>query len=169
MDNNIKILYATENDIENIQDVLRQASKEVYEICGLSQNDFEKQFTDEPQEVNKRTEMIKNLDENEKIVVAKTEDKVIGMGHIEESSDENIVQAVYVLPEYQNKGVGLLLWNEMKKWLNPSKKTVLYVFEKNINAIKFYNKVGFNFVKNAGEHPLKNGKSISQIEMGLSK
>lgn len=154
-----------EDDAESIQDVLRRASEDVYKTCGLSQIDFELQFAED--KPNERKETIKNLGEKEKIVVARDESGVVGMGYIEESDSENIVQAVYVLPEYQKQGVGTLLWTEMKKWINPEKRTVLYVFEKNINAINFYSKMGFKFVRNAGEHPLKSGKSIPQIEMML--
>lgn len=55
------------------------------------------------------------------------------------------IWGIYLLPEYWNMGIGseLINWgiNELKK--RNYSKVILWVLEENINARKFYEKVGF--------------------------
>ncbi|MBI2610790.1 GNAT family N-acetyltransferase [Candidatus Kaiserbacteria bacterium] len=49
----------------------------------------------------------------------------------------------YVLPEYQNRGVGKFFWAAALKFLDLSKDTIVNVATFNENAIAFYAKLGF--------------------------
>ena len=52
--------------------------------------------------------------------------------------------ALYVLQKYQKYGIGKALLNKCLELL-PSPSVVLFVLERNQNAIEFYKKCGFSF------------------------
>ena len=84
--------------------------------------------------------------------------------------EKNQLQMIYVLPEYQGKGIGKLLWNEVKKYLDKTKETYVELVTYNENAIKFYQKLG---VVDTGKRFLeerfrmKSGNILPQMEMKL--
>lgn len=79
------------------------------------------------------------------------EDKAAGLMTIGKCRDEEKddtygeIWGIYLLPEYWNKGIGtyFINWglNELKS--RGYKKVTLWVLEENINARKFYEKIGF--------------------------
>jgi ribosomal protein S18 acetylase RimI-like enzyme len=81
------------------------------------------------------------------------------------------LQAIYVLPEYQGRGVGKALWNEIRKNFDPKRKTIVNVAIYNIKAISFYEKLGF---KDTGKRwqdetfKMKSGSRIPEMEMELN-
>ena len=118
--------------------------------------------------IQKRREMIKNLPRNEKYLVAKVGNKVIGVCIAIKHKDKNVLSAIYVLPKYQGKGVGGLLWNAVKNFLNPKKDTVVHVATYNLNAIRFYKKLGFRVSRRRFLEErlrMKSGSIIPQTEM----
>jgi ribosomal protein S18 acetylase RimI-like enzyme len=77
---------------------------------------------------------------------------------------------IYVLPEYQGKGIGKLLWNELSKYLDINKETFVEVATYNENAIKFYEKLGFvdtNKRFTDERFRMRSGGIIPQMEMKL--
>jgi len=84
--------------------------------------------------------------------------------------DFNQLQAIYVLPTYQHKGVGKALWNTASKFINPDKKTIVQVADYNEKAIKFYEKLGFvDTGKRFSDKKftMKSGAIIPEMEMVL--
>lgn len=53
------------------------------------------------------------------------------------------VQAIYVLPEYWDKGVGGELMRAIEQALPPSHSTILWVLRDNQRALRFYEKLGY--------------------------
>ncbi len=58
---------------------------------------------------------------------------------------EIFIDSIVVLKEYQSRGIGRLFMQEIKKLAKDLKydKITLNVWEKNINAVNFYKKLGF--------------------------
>jgi ribosomal protein S18 acetylase RimI-like enzyme len=45
--------------------------------------------------------------------------------------------------EYQGKGIGKSMWNELLNFFDPTKKIMVEVADYNKNAIRFYESLGF--------------------------
>ncbi len=93
------------------------------------------------------------------------------MCSVRKNADENELQAIYVLPEHQGKGIGKLLWQKAAEFFDEKLPVVLRVADYNESAIAFYRHLGF--VEHVGKfhtedwHDLKNGKKIPVITMVL--
>jgi ribosomal protein S18 acetylase RimI-like enzyme len=95
-------------------------------------------------------------------------DKVVGVCRVVNHPDKNQLQAIYVLPEYQGRGVGRMLWEEAQKYFDIEKDTIVHVADYNEKAIGFYKKVGFvDTGKRFSEerYKMKSGAIISEMEM----
>ncbi len=83
----------------------------------------------------------------EGILVAKEEDRVIGfLGYGNRGAEApgiGEVFALYVLPEYHGKGVGLSLMKAGIRQLAAYDEICLWVLKENARAIRFYEKCGF--------------------------
>ena len=85
-----------------------------------------------------------------KIWVAKHKDQIIGYAHIQpESSVKAKVDKLYVLPEYQNQGVGKQLMEIIDHYatVNLIQRVILRVNKLNSKAIKAYLKYGFRITE----------------------
>lgn len=86
-----------------------------------------------------------------RVLVAEAEGQVVGFSCFgpcrdeEASSSAGEIWALYVLPDYWDKGVGRRLWLESHRQLVEQGSTVisLWVLEKNLKAIRFYRAAGF--------------------------
>jgi ribosomal protein S18 acetylase RimI-like enzyme len=99
---------------------------------------------------------------------AKDGDTVVGLCRVVRSETENRLQAIYVLPEYQGRGIGTLLWNEAQKYLDKDKDIVVAVAEYNQNAIDFYTRLGFEDTGKRWKDEkftMKSGVQIPEMEM----
>lgn len=72
------------------------------------------------------------------------------------------------MPEFQNKGIGTMLWSKAMEFLDPQKDTVVQVADYTQNAINFYTKLGF--VDTGKRTPqesgrFKSGAIITDMEM----
>lgn len=77
------------------------------------------------------------IDGIEKGIFAKAGDNVIGVCFPIELETVNQLRAIYVLPDYQRHGTGLLLWNEAQKKFNSKKDVIVHVATYNAKAIAF--------------------------------
>lgn len=152
IDNNSKnmsltIRNATPKDVRGIQTVFKEAWLMTYpnEQYGVTKEDIEEYFKDvyNKDKLDKFSDWIRNIPNNSKIFVAELENEIIGMCRIFITEDFNQLQAIYVLPPYQNQGIGKMLWDESLKYFDKNKKIIVQVATYNTNAIKFYEKLGF--------------------------
>jgi ribosomal protein S18 acetylase RimI-like enzyme len=101
--------------------------------------------------------------------VAKAGNKIVGFCLVVKDKEFNELKVIYVLPEYQGKGIGKTLANKGLALLDPDKDTIIEVVEYNKGAIGFYEKLGFvEFEKGKG-HEVSNGKIMPTIRMKLNK
>jgi ribosomal protein S18 acetylase RimI-like enzyme len=173
--NNIVTTPPSPEDVLGIINVFYKTWLATYpnEELGITIEDIEHKYKDRLSEENvaKRAKRIAEPPVNEQLLVAKINNKVIGVcrGIIHENANQ--LQAIYILPEYQGKGIGGLLWQEINKFFDLNKHTIVEVASYNQNAINFYTKLGF---KDTGESfndeglKMKNGAVIPQIRMILA-
>lgn len=85
----------------------------------------------------------------------------------QKSGGLNRIHSMYVLPDYQRRGIGTALWNAGKEVLDLASATLLYVAEYTVRAICFYERLGF--VETGEQEPGKfcfpSGARIPRIEM----
>jgi ribosomal protein S18 acetylase RimI-like enzyme len=169
---NIKIVLATPEDATGIQEVFYKTWLDTYpnEECGITVDDIEYRykdhFTDEA--LKKRAEKIANMPKDQTFLLAKDKDKVVGVSRVVRHKDNNELQAIYVLPEYQGKGIGKLFWEEAKKHFDINKSIIVVVASYNNKAIDFYKKLGFKDTGKRFEYEkfrFKSGAIIPMMEM----
>jgi len=127
---------------------------------------FRNSFTEES--LAKRAKQIANPAEGKFFFLAKNDDRIVGVCVAVRHPDKNQLQAIYVLPEYQGRGIGRLLWGEAQKYFSADKDTIVQVAIYNTKAIDFYRKLGFAETSKQfqNEHfRMKSGVIIPETEM----
>jgi len=89
------------------------------------------------------SENLNNTSNNSKFYVAEFEGKVVGVCRIYNRENFGQLQAIYVLPEFQNKGIGKEFWKKSLEFFVKNKKIIVQVATYNNQAIKFYESLGF--------------------------
>ncbi|MGM0482899.1 MAG: GNAT family N-acetyltransferase [Patescibacteria group bacterium] len=171
----IRIDRSTPEDARGITEVFYRAWLNTYpnEEHGITVDDVEDKFKDSFTEeaIVKREEAIRNVKDNEKRFTLKDGERVVGAIQVVIKSDRNVLGAIYILPEYQRTGLGLLLWEEAKKNLDPKKRTTVEVASYNTKAINFYKKLGFREtgkVRYDDKYKVKSGNIIPTTELVMS-
>lgn len=168
----IRITDATSDDVESIRELLRITWLATYpnEEFGITREDIQQNFdvsTPEAKERLKNRKKNININPNNHEWVVKLGDKVIGWS-LAKKGEQNHIQTLYVLPEYQGQGVGGKLLARVIEWFGKAQAVYLHVASYNQKAINFYKKFGFvetgQPVKNDLQ-PLPSGAVIPEIEM----
>jgi len=172
---NIKITDARPEHVEGIQEVFYKAWLGTYPNAehGITVDDVEDRFKDRMSDdrLNKRRENIASPDSNNKFLIALDGDTVVGVCRAKKEELINRLGAIYVLPEYQSKGVGTMLWQEVRSFFDPTKDIVVSVAVYNQKAVGFYSKLGFvDTGKRFTEERLrmKSGALLPEMEMRIS-
>lgn len=168
----IKILDAVPDDALGITNVFYKTWLATYpnKEKGITVEDIEDSYRDEfsEEKINNLKELIKNLPKNKKRLVAKQGNLIVGACTIIKNDNFNHLRTLYVLPEFQNKGIGTILWEEAKKFCDPKKDTIVQVADYTERSINFYKKLGFvdtgRRITNESER-LKSGAIITEMEM----
>lgn len=170
----IEIVTPTKEDVRGIQEVFYKSWLSTYpnKELGITVDDIEERFkgsfTEEA--LAKRWHRIRD-EQGEKLLIAKKGDKVVGLVRATFRPDKNQLQAIYILPEYQCKGIGTSLWEAAKKLFDPKKNTIVQVATYNQQAIGFYSKLGFVDNGKRWEDEkltMKSGAIIPQLEMEIT-
>lgn len=142
---NFTIKKATIDDLETIQDL----NNKLFE---LEYNNFDPSLKiGWPYEIAGE-EYFKDLIENQIIYLALAEKEIVGYLagsiHVESSYNTTSIAELdnmFILEEYRKYGLGTKLFNEFKSYCIENKIEELKVTAsaKNVNAIKFYQKNGF--------------------------
>jgi GNAT superfamily N-acetyltransferase len=133
--------------------------------AGVTQEDIlAKNFENEDQ-VQRWRKTIESTTGERKLWVAKDGGIVIGYSQGKKGSAENEILGLYVLPEYQGKGLGGKLLKEALDWLGDEKPVSLTVATYS-PAIQVYKKYGFIETDDAVSGPtFDSGARIPTIKM----
>lgn len=174
---NIVIKKAEKEDAEGIQNVFYSTWMETYpnETAGITREDIEVFFKDSMTDsgIQKRVEDIEKIPNNCLFLVAKDSGRVVGICRVYVRDVVNQLQAIYVLSEYQGKGIGSALFTEALKFFDKEKDIIVQVADYNTNAIAFYTKLGFvdtgkRFVQDKFIMPVTKSH-IPELEMNMKK
>jgi GNAT superfamily N-acetyltransferase len=111
-----------------------------------------------------------DIEESYKDSFTEESDRVVGVARMIRNENNNQLQTIYVLPEFQGKGIGKMLWAEAKSFCDPAKDIIVQVATYNQNAIEFYKKLGF---VDTGKRwsddkwKMKSGATIPEMELVL--
>jgi len=165
------IRKTTVKDVEDIQEVFYKTWLDTYpnEEVGRTREDIEfrwKEAFSEERLEKRRGEIRDPL--SEPVFVACEENKVLGVCRIERGEEANRMTAIYVLPEYQGRGIGKELFEAAEGYLGYDKDILVGVATYNTAAIGFYTKLGFiDTGRRFTEERLRmrSGANIPQMEM----
>lgn len=104
---------------------------------------------------------IKNI----RIWVAKDNNIVVGFCFAEKKIRSNKIKSIYILPEFQNMGIGVKLITKALDWFGDKKTISAEMAIYNRKAIKFYKKFGFLKTEKLKKYYLPNKKEIPVIIM----
>jgi ribosomal protein S18 acetylase RimI-like enzyme len=168
----IDIREALPDDAEAIREVQRRTWLATYpnEAYGISKEDIAAHFHEDLQTAKERLERRRRSLSTPPFHawVALEEETIIGFCIVKHDEYENLVQALYVLPEFQGRRVGRRLLQAVLDWFGAEKDVVLYVAAYNEKAIAFYRTFGFvpaGPVALADTPQLAPGKYIPEISM----
>ena len=118
--------------------------------------------------VNRIKKTIIERPKDRAVWVVKDQAKVVGMCFVRKRDGVNSLGATYVLPEYQGRGIGWMMWKEAQKHFDPNKNIIVQVAIYNENAIDFYKKLGFEDTGKRWEDDkfkMKSGAALPELEM----
>lgn len=132
---------------------------------GVTKEDIlAKNFESEDQ-VQRWRKAIESTTGNRRLWVAKDGGLVVGYSQGKKGATENEIMGLYVLPEYQGKGLGGKLLGEALDWLGEEKPVTLSVAA-HTPAVELYKKFGFVESDGTASEPLfDSGASIPSIKM----
>lgn len=168
---------AEHKDAEGIQNVFRTTWLATYpnEKAGITTEDIEVKFADaySDKTLARVREYIASLPENSHTLVAEDNGMIVGVCRIYIRETYNQLQAIYVLPVFQGKGIGTILWNRCLDIFDPNKDIIVQVATYNTHAISFYTNLGFQdtgkrFSEERHRMPVSHNL-IPEMEMRIEK
>lgn len=73
------------------------------------------------------------------------DNQLVGYYHFSEVDNKMELDDFYIFANYRNKGIGSIV---LEKLTQTNKTIFLYVFVKNVDAIRLYERFGFNIIEN---------------------
>jgi guanylate kinase len=162
---NIRIVEAKAADIPEMCAIHKQIWLTTYagDACGLSEADVLSKDFDSPIKINKWQSSLD--DDNYKLWLAKDDRKIVGFCGAKKGEHENDFSVVYILPEYQRKGIGQAFAQKVFNWLGFEKPIMIELASCNKPALQFYEKLGFTDPQIVEPLILNSGKQIEIIKM----
>ncbi len=171
----IVIEKAKPEDAQGIQGVFHETWLATYpnKEVGITKEDIEEHFKNAFTEEALRSfgERIKNAPPNMLLLIARDDKKIVGVCRVFVREKVNQLQAIYILPTYQQRGIGRLFWNEILGFFDKNKEIIIQVATYNKGAIIFYEHLGFvdtgkRFTEERHRMPLS-GVLIPEMEMRI--
>lgn len=164
----IQIVDALPSDAHCIGSIQTQTWLDSYSnpARGILREDIEEKIREWDTKGDERIAS-KIQESNSRTWVAKDQDRIVGFAGALKTDQENKVEALHILPKYQNLGIGTALLEKVLDWLGDSKKVTLEVVAYNTRAQKLYKKFGFSIVGEALDDPIvmPSGKRIPKVLM----
>lgn len=167
--------------MENLE-ITRASNKDVVHLAAIRKIGWLTTYVNEESGVTKEDLLTEDFESFERITgwqksllnpdvcdyVATYEGVVVGFAVGLKKEGFNKIGGLYVLPEYQKKGVGGALLNKLLEWFGVEKDIKLNVAVHNDNAIRFYEMNGFERVGPVfptKEDFFPSGRYIPEVEM----
>ena len=169
----IKIEKPTNEDIKEIQQVFYETWLATYpnKDAGITSEDIKERFRNRlsQQAIQKITNEISDESGDKLFLVAKEDGIIVGVCKVIKKEAFNQLEAIYVLPNHQRKGIGRMLWNKAIEFFGDKNDIVVQVATYNTQAIDFYKKLGFidygkRFTVEKHRMPIS-GKFIPEMEL----
>ncbi|MDO8429053.1 MAG: GNAT family N-acetyltransferase [Candidatus Daviesbacteria bacterium] len=168
----IQIVDQTANDVLEVSRLLRDTWLDTYPNSEhkITREEILQRYDEASPDFQERIEKRKtnvNKDPNVHSWVAKEGEKIVGFCTATKGK-ENRINAIYVFPEQQGRGIGWKLMKNALDWIGEADEICVNVASYNQKSIEFYEKVGFRktskeIVGDAGRFP--SGAVIPEIEM----
>ena len=143
----IIIRDATTEDVRAIREVYYKTWLATYpnEAHGILMSDIEDKYKNSftPESIKRGEEAILNLTSDERILVASADGIIVGTSKLKKGAERNEMHTIYILPEFQGKGLGRALFAESLAWFDKNKDIQIDTAVYNYQAIKFYEGLGF--------------------------
>jgi ribosomal protein S18 acetylase RimI-like enzyme len=162
---------AKPEDVETLRIIVRDAWLEIYpnKTYGITTEDISAIDWYNSHELDKRRKEIADNSGTVHIwVVKNAKGKIVGFCKVYKYNDYGEIDAMYVLREFQGRGLGKKLIQKAFEWIGSELDIKLKVVVYNSNAVEFYKKFGFRETANKVFYSgtqLPNGKEIPRIEM----
>ncbi len=143
----IHIREALPDDADAMRDVQHHTWITTYpnEAYGITKEDIEARFREDPitagEKRERRRQSVSTAPFHSWVALEGL--ALIGFCIVKQDAQENLLQALYVLPDSQSKGVGKRLLQTALDWFGTEKEVVLNVASYNEKAIAFYCAFGF--------------------------
>ena len=174
----ISIMQAIPDDAESICKMRMTVWLATYpnETFAITKEDIEEKLksTLSPAGIEKtRSKIIESVGGNSMMFVAKAGSTPIGFCLCVKTEEYNQLQAIYILPEFQGKGIGKQLWEKAMTFFGGNdKKIIVHVATYNQNAIDFYKNLGFvdtGKTFSDEQFRMKNGSIIPETELVIER
>ncbi len=138
------------------------------DAIGITHADIEALFAERTAEAHQARRRAINANPQRHLWVAECETGIVGMCLAHKEDEIRHIQALYVLPNYQGRGVGKQLMQTALEWLGAGRPVTLGVATYNTRAIDFYERLGFVPSGTPSPFPaptLPSGRVIPELEM----
>ena len=157
----INIREAIPQDATLIRKIQRLTWLDTYvsDSYGISREDIEsKEF----ESVKSILEMSEGIKKGEwKTFVAEYNSEIVGFCSVyrEKDNKDNVLGGTYVLPEFQNMGIGKLLVKKGLQYLGTKNPVTCEVAKYNKKSLDYWKKFGFNIIGDS-QYNLPNGQNF---------
>ncbi len=143
----VKIGKETVQDFDEVHSLWHNTWVATYtnEVVGVTKEDIDKYFANRytPDKIQELKDEVVNPKDGTHSYVAKVNGKVVGHFVFMDEGGNDRLESIFILPEYQGKGIGTLFWKEVRNLFTKGKPIKVNVIAYNENAIAFYKRLGF--------------------------
>ncbi len=166
----LEIIPASIDDLTSISDVQKKSWLATYpnDEFGITKEDILAEDFYSDKRISARRKVLENQNSNTKFFVAKIDKKLIGYICAAKEVEYNKIRSIYILPEFERKGIGQKLMEKAVDYFNNDKPIKLTVAIYNNKAISFYEKLGFKKGQKLEQNPeghFVSGHQIPEMEM----
>ena len=162
----ITVKMAVEDDAAPIARVLVETRLHTYSNAALdiTVDDLQARFGEMDGTVALVTTWLRSTDAR-RVWVAKDGPRTIAVCVAYLDDNGGHIGAVYVLPEYQGRGIGKALMQDALAWLGDVEDITLWTAAYNPDPIAFYKGLGFIESGVSWQFPLSNAKTMPLLQM----
>jgi ribosomal protein S18 acetylase RimI-like enzyme len=137
---NIRAMHS--GDIQEVQQIAKRSWNDTYE--GMIPLEIQERFLESAY----NDEMMQRRLESSFIYVSESDGRIVGFANFSPVKEDGITEllAIYLIPEYQGKGIGTALLNEGIKNIEGIRKVFVNVEKENNIGAAFYQAKGFKVV-----------------------